>query len=742
MAMNMIYKWQMTVGSTTYDVRPVYNGDLSLNYELETNQRFFRGKLSGKIDFVRKDADVIINAPFESEFVVTILSSTDMGLTWATYYTCSFYKTDCTINEDDRKVSVQPSVKDAYVDVLAGLEKEFNLIELAPAIQPIKMTKRPMFQLYTTGENIVSCLCGGNAFEQDVTDTDGDKAKQCHFAAFQEYWEFNFEEPIAGFGSPFTGQMLGDGSEFHNNIGAFWLEYFEDVEQYSVDQETWYRNKNGIRIYGINAPSTLRWEFSQTQSSRIYRNFKDIPAEMEFTPADPNADPTLKATRASYGIFGRMVTDCENVVIAGTLTPTYKIPSDDLVIENRNYHYCIGFKAFNLQQSTRTSPIPTKWGVNDNGRYFMPPDDNHAWYPIGRSQWVNTSVWVEYDSTLEDWEAEGRKQFTLKDAYPVWSVIKVLLAKVAPNVTHEGTTAYSEFLYGTGSGSGIRPVSDATKLFISPKSNVIVGEYQEPAMKAPVTLADVLNMLKNVYGLYWFIDGSNRLRIEHIRWFKNGGTYLTGQQVIGYDLTTLENVRNGKKWAFATSEYKFDKEQMPERYEYEWMDTCTQLFNGYPIDVVSKFVQLGKIEEVTVSNFTSDIDYMLMASEMCSKDGFALLAAELSGGEYILPFLSTQLGVYTYELQNFSLSMWYLQQFYLIYDMPAWSIKINDIAEQAAGIQRNKKQDVTFPIGNTDPDMFHLVNTDIGSGEFDKLDINLSSRMARATIKYDTYENE
>lgn len=734
----------MTFGRQTYPVRPVYKDDLALDYELETNQRFFRGKLSGKIDFVRGDADLIINAPFETEFVIEILSSTDLGLTWSTYYTCSFYKTDCTISEDDRKVSVQPTVKDAYVDVLAGLEKEFNLIELAPAIQPIKMTKRPMFQIYTSGEQIVSCLCGGNAFEQDAIDASGDKARSCHFAPFEEYWEFNFDETtVAGFSEPFTGQMLGDGSEFRAaTLRSFWLEYFEESvrDEQPTEGIYYWSNFNGIRIYGIDAPTNVRWEFKQMQRSNVSTAFKEIPTSLTFTAWSPSQDPDLSAVRSAYGIYGRMVTDRDSIMIGGALTDTYEIPSDDLVVDNRNYNYCIGFRAFNLQQSSRTSLVPTQWGRNDQGEYFLPPDDTHAWYPVGRSQWVNSSVWVEYDSTLTSWEVAGRKEYTLKDAFPIWSVIKVLLAQVAPSVSHAGTSAYSTFLYGSTPGDGIRPSSDATRLFISPKSNVIVGEYQEPAMKAPVTLASVLNMLKNVYGLYWFIDADNKLRIEHLRWFKNGGTYLDGQQVIGYDLTTLENIRNGKKWAFGTTQYQFDKEAMPERYQYEWMDKGTQLFNGNPIEIVSRFVQLGKVEEVTVSDFTSDIDYMLLAPEMCSKDGFALLAAQQSSGDWVLPFLTTQIGVYTYELQNFALSMWFLQIYYLTYDMPSWDIKLNDEEATSLGIQRNKKQTIAFPVGTADPDMFHLVKTYIGNGEFDKLSINLSSKTAKATLKYNTYE--
>ena len=167
-----IYRWRISKdGGQPFVVHPVYKDDLSLNYEKESQQRFFRAKLSSKIDFVAEDADRIIEAPFETKFTLLLDMSSDMGLTFSQYYACQFYKTDCTINYDDRKVSVQPEAQDRYNDVLAGLDKEYNLIELAPAIQPIRLTKRPMFQLYNAGESICNCFCGGQAFEVDMADT-------------------------------------------------------------------------------------------------------------------------------------------------------------------------------------------------------------------------------------------------------------------------------------------------------------------------------------------------------------------------------------------------------------------------------------------------------------------------------------------------------------------------------------------------------------------------------------------
>ena len=79
-----------------------------------------------------------------------------------------------------------------------------------------------------------------------------------------------------------------------------------------------------------------------------------------------------------------------------------------------------------------------------------------------------------------------------------------------------------------------------------------------------------------------------------------------------------------------------------------------------------------------------------------------------------------------------------LQPNFWLYDMPARNINVNDRDIFARGIQRQKKQDLTFPIGNDDPNPLQLVKTNIGNGQIEKLSINLSSRTSKTTLKYDT----
>lgn len=724
--MNVQYKWNMQMNGHTYEVHPIYKDDLSLDYEKETGQQFFRAKLSSKISLVGTDANRIITAPFYTEFIITIQKSVDMGLTWTNYYRCHFYKTDCTINLDDTQVQVQPQVLDSYEAVLNGYEKEYNLIELAPAIERVNAAKRPMLQIYADGDSVVSCLYQGNYFE---TDKVGDgNPEDFGFSKFGERTEFNFTNSSdTGFTTPFVGSFnKWENSRFDNADGVYYIEYW-------VEHPGGASYDNGLRVRRVSDDAEMWywWQGSDWEPG-------DIPSTISFTPTGEYAGIT--ANKSNINIYGRYVLAVDSFYYDGELVQCAPIENNDIASDNRNFRYVIGYHMLGLQYSARYSTEPTEWGRNDAGQYFLPPDDEEEWYPAGQSKWVNASLWIRYDEQARTFEQAATKVFTYRDNFPIDSVISVLLKKIAPSVTHQGTAEYSHFLYDDAQVGAPADWLRGSRTFITQKSNVLAGEYQEPAQKAPVTLKDIMDMLKRVFGCYWFIDAQNRLRIEHIQWFKNGGSYTT-TPTIGYDLTKLENLPNGKVWAFGTSKYEYDKQDMPARYQYEWMDKSTVLFNGSPINVLSKFVKEDKVEEVTVANFTSDVDYMLLAGENCSKDGFALFQAKRVNGVWTLPFETFYNEQYQYSLQNYMVAMVYLQSKFLTYDMPSWAIEIDGTAVTAAGIQRNKKQTLTFPVGPEDPDMQKLVKTAIGSGQYDKLSIRLTSRSAKVTLKYNTYDD-
>lgn len=728
------YRFFLQIGEdgTKQTVCPNYKDDLTLDYELETNQRFYRAKLSGKINFVRADYDIINNAPFDSEFFLYIEKSDDWGQTYNQYYKAKFMKTDCTFNDDDKLVTVQPETIDQYNDVLAGLEKEYNLIELAPQIEFLTIRKRPLIQIYVPGDSIVSCFLGGTNWEQDANATTDQNAliQTYHFALCNILKEIQ----ITSHGSPAVISGLYSG---RMSTGVNSDEFMGDL--YPELNVNYYIHIAQKRVAG-GLPIGLAGVEIRRRSDDVamfrYTKITQEPfdtLEFDLTAVEGSgATGTMHADMKSYNIYARYLVDVDKIEDLDT----YPLSSDDIVDNNKNYRRAIGYAIDVAFISNNFSDTPTEWGLADSGKYFEPPYSiyGQTFYPIARSTWRYASLWFGF--YLMDWilEEKARKAYTLRDAFTLSSCINVLLKEFAPGITHEATPEYSQFLYNTNNLIS----GQSFKLLISQKSNIINGEYKTPAQKAPITLQQIMTMLRDIYKCYWYIE-DGKFKIEQINWFRNGGSYGYNP-IIDYDLTQLENVRNGKKLAFATSEYSFDKVDMPERYQFEWMDDVTTPFEGLPIEITSKYVTAGKIEEINISNFTSDIDLMLLNPGAISSDGFALFAAVTpsGGGQLELPFTRQTVDNVEYYLQNGYLAFINIQPTYWVYDMPARRFKINNMSNYAIGIERKKKQTLNFPAGTTDPNPMQLVKTYVGNGQVDKLSVNLCSRNIKATLKYDT----
>ena len=730
--MNPIYKFQLSAGNDTRQAFPVYKDDLAIDYALEQNQEFYRGKLSGKLTFQKDDFLFIQSRAFDTQFDVVISISYDGGQTWAVYWSGQFWKTDCQFNEDDKTAIVTPNVNDRYNAVLDGMDKEYNLIDLAPVIQPVKLDKRPMIQVYVPGQTVIGCFLSGMWWEQEcksVLESDTVEIEGRTYPALEKTYHFalNKKQRIlditqtGGPALPDFAMGASDGTQLFDitKDGYRFRAYYDDVTE--PDNPFW-----ACEI--VRVSDNIRLWFYKTYASSL----PIVPYSLTLTAVEgTGATGTVELYVHDIAVYARYITDVER---ASGLT-TFPIPDNDIVENNRNYHYVIGYYFpdtifFNDVLST----TPTQWGIYQPGQYYVMFTNVYSGinesFPVSRSAWGRISIWFAFDTF--DWHTEQswRKEYTLKDAFPIWSVISVLLAKVAPGITHDGTTDYSQFLYDTNPITSIDQ-----RLFITPKSNLISAGYDQPAQKAPITLKRVTDMLRDCFRCYWFIDEQNRFRIEHISYFMRGGTY-TGQPVVGIDLTQQVVTRNGKPWAYARNQYEFDKPEMAARYQFGWMDDVTQLFDGYPIDIISKYVNPDNIEQIDVSQFTSDVDYILLNPGAVSKDGFVLLAAQLTGGEYKLPYVNFDFDGTGHILQNAWVSFMFLQRFYM-FDMPARNVQINGVTQIVQGIKKLKTQTIKFPV-LTEPDMFNLIKTGLGNGTIQKMSVNLSSRNANTTLKYDT----
>lgn len=606
--MNPIYKFELATEyngvTNNYAVYPLRKADLAKEYELQQNEKFYRAKLSGNLLFSRADYAIIAKARFETKFTLVLAISWNNGQTWAEYWRGEFWKTDCKFDADAQTAEVTPAPIDDYTNVLAGMEKEYNLIDLKPAIEQLTITKRPLIQMYVVGESVVSCFLSGMYWEQDCepVTNENDLVNTYYFALNSSH---TGGQQVSGTG---VADGLWQNGESPDGLYEWTYETKEEGGESESAPETFVytyltRKSDNVRLF-----ANRNYQSAATGSFSMYHY------------GDEDMQPVAFVVLITIKVYARYLLDVDTI----DRKNTYPIPANDIVENNRNYRRAIGYGVSDVvYYSTNTTTTPTEWGIKQPGVYWQQPYSIYGtqFYPIGRSHWGDFSIWFAFSELDDILEKSGRKEYKLKDAYPLHSVISVLLGKIAPGITHEPTTEYSQFLYDQNN-----PISgDVFNLYITQKSNILAGDYSQPAQKAPITLKMVTDMLRDCYRAYWYVE-DGKFKIEHIQWFKNGGRYR-GKPAISHDLTDEKVTRNGKAWAYGTSQYEYNKPTMPERYQFGWMDDVTRAFEGYPIEILSKYVTPGNIEEINVSNFTTDIDYMLLNPGACSKDGFALMAA-------------------------------------------------------------------------------------------------------------------
>lgn len=603
MLINPQYQFTLYAGTggQSKTVHPLYDANTSIEIERESGQQFFRRKLGNKIKFIREDYDWIMAQPFDTKFELAIARLAFLSGV-PNWLRCSFSLVDCTVNEDDKSIEVQPATMDEYTDVLAGLDREFNLIKLAPEIERIMLRKRPLIQIYNLGEPTISCFLGGMTWEQDCQEI------------FDHAELVNTYKFALIFSQTTTSITVTDVPE-------------ADARGIYIGSEGRYENSNGYYIMAtIQSPDdefpTYAYELYSQSGELLYvaqtdeAGYND-PAGLEliFYAYGSSVKFPAQAESSSYTIYARYLHDRGD---KGT-----RLPIDDIVENNRNYRYASPYNVEGtIAVSYNISTEPTEWGMAAEGLYFAPPYSlgGQKYYPIAQTSWAGASLWFAFHAFDQQFEKQYRKTYVLRDSYPLASVISVLLREIAPNITHEATSDYSAFLYGLSD-----PVAGKQfRVNLTQKTNILRGDYQVPALKAPIKLSQVFDMLRDTFRCYWFIE-NGKLRIEHISYFINGGSY-EGEPAISHDITQMLNSRNGKSWGFATNNYTFDKADVPERYTFAWADDVTSEFEGRPIEILSNYVEAGRTEEISVANMVSDIDYMLLAPEQINEDGFAVMA--------------------------------------------------------------------------------------------------------------------
>lgn len=706
-------------------VNPHYK-ELNKKYSKENGQEFFRISLDGKINLFGQDYEQVSNSNLEDQFIFVIEKYNRTSAKWFEYYKGEFSKTDCKFDHAKKKCELKTSPIDDYNEVMNKYENTYDLIKLAPEITKINMHKRSLMQVYVRGANSISNFFGGTYWEDDVNeviDSHDDLVNKYYFAYLKAGNEFYVKN--AGL-SEVNGVYAGTNGNWDN-----WNGYtcYLDVTEANPNHIYIKRNRDNAVLYKSEKAWTV------LNPNNIYIGREGIV----MVNVNDSTDRFTIESPFVYHIYRRLLCDVDTVTDSEGTKNTYDLPMEDFVVDNRNYKKCIGLTGGLFFCTSRAVDEPTRYGLNDYGQYFtnqfiLSSTGLERPLPISRNSWANASLWYVYDNFYQFWEERFRKQYTLKDSWSIAAVIKALLKQIDPTLKHEATAEYSRFLYDKSTPFGFARFY----VYLTQKTNILKGDYDQPAQKAEISLEELTKMLRDCFRCYWYIE-DGKFKVEHVLFFINGGAYTTSTNT-QLDFTKLTDQFNKKLSSYFQSEIEYDKTDLAQRYEFNWMDDATELFGGVTLDVKSNYVQKDKVEEINASQFSADVDYMLFNPSAFSNDGFALLCPIKNGSNYELPIINVELidenaDRYTAVVQNWYASWIYLTARFYVHDMPASSVRSNVLGDLYATVKKCMKQTIEFPI-EEDLDELRLVKTELGNGKIDEFSVNIETRQAKVKLTY------
>lgn len=771
-------------------VNPHYKS-LAKKYTRESNQMLFREKIDGTPELWGTDYLLVKNASINDVLTFSIYQN------GALYVSCKFNKTDCDIDHFNRQVKLKFLEEDNYSKVLDNYDNKYDLLKLGPAIRKIDYYKRCLIQIYIQGESVISNYFGGTYWDDEVDeeiDSESQLINRYYFSKGPKLIEisltdFNYGinaafsaikgsniwnatdsqgnkcsivfEKIASEGDILTNELIrvgvkmmstGNDGEYYRELSANYRILLYDI--YSINIYTG-ADGSGTKVYTSQNYFANDSDFIITVGEELYKMVAVQDLSIEPSPSSFY----LGEETVEYQIWGRLL--CDVSVSSDGQVELYDLPYDDFATPRANFKKCIGLTGFDQEnsvvkivQTSRASNSPTAYGFTDYDQYFLPPYSiagNH-YLPLARNTWANTSLWVYFDYTFadsdnitgfEEYCRKFYKRVILKDAYHISDVIKALLKKIDPTLTHEMSAEYSKYLYDRSFNS----LLGDCQIFITQKTNILKGEYDQAAKKVEISLKQVMDMLRDCFRCYCFIDSQNRFRIEHVSYFLNGMSYDSISDV-QIDLTDKLDRFNKKPMLFAQQSVKYSKSELNSRYEFEWSEDVTDAMGqDLTIDINSDYIDKSKTESINVSGFISDIDYMLFAPDKFSNDGFALLLAKFQRvsrypySQWLVPIVYQS--IYDEKqgrnkimfTQNYYASFNWLVKNYM-YDMPAYDITCGYLPSlQVLGILKSMEHEIEVQLEN-DPDLYKLITTELGDGVISEMTSNIDTKMLKITLNY------
>lgn len=740
----MKYRWGFLDENDIFtECQPIVDDSTAIDFSQESNEIFYRGKLNGSIAFRFEFDDILAKGYNYEHRIVLQWYDADNDL-WKEVWKGRFALTDCEIDFDTNTITVQPTPLDKYTKILDALENEYNLVKLECGTQPINILIRPCYQIYIAGNTRITNFVGGNSWGADsesaapwalerafcftplrnvawftLTYTTGVYAGK--YAVYYARFNMSAEPSFTTLSFPFDGRV-------YNSDGTYTEETLQCQLALNISQ---------------------KWEFYITDGNnnvvlRVYYNLIDDAYGDNYFAYQEGS--MIEDSYFSWDrIYGRAIcqSDLASVTIGGNTYNLYDFPTNDIAATSKNYNKILTIAATDITPDIDVEEEPTGWPQTTNGWYFVKPADTitrHYW-PISPESWKSVSYWWYPTALNTQIEELLTTTQTIRDAFDLRYAIRRLLEKAGWN----GEYIISGIMGGTQDYAGYRflPV-------ITPKSNIISSFYDTPAQNAPITLQNILAMLKAAYRIYWHIDSSNNVHFEHISYYDNGLQYSESAPDVLVDLETELHTNTKKNKVFGQNKVKFDKNDMPEQYLFGWMDKQTRPYDGFPIKCLDAYVQKGQTDEQTAGNFSVDVDMILSSPNEFSNDGFVLIALPSNGANSYNTTLQLESFTitddngdkYNVTIQNADAAFVKIHENMWRFALPCENVNINNEDTTAKTTGRFKVQNVEFAdtvmaeILKDIDNCNKVIRTQQGDGHIKTLSINLNSLVAKGDLLF------
>lgn len=507
-------------------------------------------------------------------------------------------------------------------------------------------------------------------------------------------------------GSTVNGEIIQSGAT--NTVKRPTPLFVFNLSQAAVDGE--------YQKYSSNQCNTFRLQNMQIKDKNGTLLYDFIPVKLlrDLTPEEVDGSTRFFYQKDCYGLYDR---------ISGKFFGHYFDTAGEMCILGGPTKSPQPYSDINTLAKSRSiepEESPVQFEVQSRSvTTVIPPESSH-----------NDSPYNRFISKFD-------KPVTLRDAYKLSDVIKALLKKIDPSIKHEGTVEYSQYLYGNDGA-----MADNFMVYLTQKTNILKGDYDQAAQKAEITFEQISNMLTGCFRCYWFIE-NYKLKIEHVSFFNNGHSY--SDNAVQLDLTSVKDRFNKKPVAYSQSEVSYDKSELSSVYEFAFADDVTDAMGGgLKIEVESDYIEPSKTENVTISGFTSDIDYMIFLPENFSKEGFALIMADKDGNVDIC-----RQGIYDQKqagylqimyTQNFQASFNYLIPAHYLSDLSGSNAScpelFGDYSIPVSGIKRCMNQDVQLQQQDS-LELYEGIKTYVGIGRIESVVDNIDTGLKTVTLSFE-----